>query len=597
MQFVLERAFLFNPVHVERVACATNERTNERISCWLVDDKWNIAQSMAVESVHKFITSFSYVCSILSALGICTVVLALITPEWSMIRIQDVATDGTGYSSNNVAQYSVPLTALLAEIESNDANRPSRRKIVSTELESYTMALSTLVLLCAALTIGILNTVVSLGYARKPERSQIAGIIFSCSASLFLFGGLVMFYEGSAEISNQITFQNNFVININRVTSSFWLAFAGFMLFAVCLTLHMVNSVLLCFCCPQLEKYKQMQQTDDTPSKDYPGLFFGGTILGPLKPTATMTVGELGRGSLSGSVDVDWQVENDRLQDQDADQFCCKRHTHTHAHAGIRTQHTRTRTVHFSLVHSFTRLILRSKEKISKRASISMMKQSLVVLRLTLHALGGILTTIGIGLIVAGTVTPAWQVVNVTEMHAYREHGLWMDCVYGTDRNLAVHQSNPGMACTFKLDKHPASPVADTGNDHWFHVTTLALLCSAAGLGLVGLSMFCCAYCIRVAYIFWAVNTGICMVLACSAVIMFFHVANEFQHRMLHTLTEVYEQKMGYSFWLAVAGSAVYVACLLVNVLCAIIVYVVPSTHTERPRGWMMVNQHEDTLV
>ncbi|XP_003367766.1 hypothetical protein Tsp_13186 [Trichinella spiralis] len=100
-----------------------------------------------------------------------------------------------------------------------------------------------------------------------------------CSASLFLFGGLVMFYEGSAEISNQITFQNNFVININRVTSSFWLAFAGFMLFAVCLTLHMVNSVLLCFCCPQLEKYKQMQQTDDTPSKDYPGLFFGGTIL------------------------------------------------------------------------------------------------------------------------------------------------------------------------------------------------------------------------------------------------------------------------------------------------------------------------------
>ncbi|KRX48964.1 Clc-like protein 2 [Trichinella murrelli] len=272
-------------------------------------------------------------------------------------------------------------------------------------------------------------------------------------------------------------------------------------------------------------------------------------------------------------------------------------YTHTHAHAGIRTQHTRTRTVHFSLVHSFTRLILRSKEKISKRASISMMKQSLVVLRLTLHALGGILTTIGIGLIVAGTVTPAWQVVNVTEMHAYREHGLWMDCVYGTDRNLAVHQSNPGMACTFKLDKHPASPVADTGNDHWFHVTTLALLCSAAGLGLVGLSMFCCAYCIRVAYIFWAVNTGICMVLACSAVIMFFHVANEFQHRMLHTLTEVYEQKMGYSFWLAVAGSAVYVACLLVNVLCAIIVYVVPSTHTERPRGWMMVNQHEDTLV
>ncbi|KRY18680.1 hypothetical protein T12_5146, partial [Trichinella patagoniensis] len=246
---------------------------------YIADDKWNIAQSMAVESVHKFITSFSYVCSILSALGICTVVLALITPEWSMIRIQDVATDGTGYSSNNVAQYSVPLAALLAEIESNDANRPSRRKIVSTELESYTMALSTLVLLCAALTIGILNTVVSLGYARKPERSQIAGVIFSCSASLFLFGGLVMFYEGSAEISNQITFQNNFVININRVTSSFWLAFAGFMLFAVCLTLHMVNSVLLCFCCPQLEKYKQMQQTDDTPSKDYPGLFFGGTIL------------------------------------------------------------------------------------------------------------------------------------------------------------------------------------------------------------------------------------------------------------------------------------------------------------------------------
>ncbi|KRZ19108.1 Clc-like protein 2, partial [Trichinella zimbabwensis] len=495
----------------------------------------NFAHSMAVESVHKFIITFSYVCSILSALGICTVVLALITPEWSMIRIQDAATDGTGYSSNSVAQYSVPLTALLAEIESNDAlgsNRPSRRKIVSTELESYTMALSTLVLLCAALTIGILNTVVSLGYARKPERSQIAGVIFSCSASLFLFGGLVMFYEGSAEISNQITFHNNFVININRVTSSFWLAFAGFMLFALCLTLHMVNSVLLCFCCPQLEKYKQMQQTD-TPSKQYPGLFFGGTILfrgrevGDVKPMATMTVAELGRGSLSGS----------------------------------------------------------------------MMKQSLVVLRLTLHALGGILTAIGIGLIVAGSVTPAWQVVNVTEMHAYREHGLWMDCVYGTDRNLAVHQSNPGMACTFKLDKHPASPVTDTSNDHWFHVTTLALLCAAAGLGLVGLSMFCCAYCLRVAYIFWAVNTGICMVLACSAVIMFFHVANEFQHRMLHTLTEVYEQKMGYSFWLAVAGSAVYVACLLVNVLCAIIVYVVPSTHTERPRGWMMVNQHEDTLV
>ncbi|KAL1240959.1 Clc-like protein [Trichinella spiralis] len=483
---------------------------------------------MAVESVHKFITSFSYVCSILSALGICTVVLALITPEWSMIRIQDVATDGTGYSSNNVAQYSVPLTALLAEIESNDANRPSRRKIVSTELESYTMALSTLVLLCAALTIGILNTVVSLGYARKPERSQIAGIIFSCSASLFLFGGLVMFYEGSAEISNQITFQNNFVININRVTSSFWLAFAGFMLFAVCLTLHMVNSVLLCFCCPQLEKYKQMQQTDDTPSKDYPGLFFG----------------------VEG---VKWAVE----ANGDNDRW-----------------------------------------RIGSRFAFRLDDEtSLVVLRLTLHALGGILTTIGIGLIVAGTVTPAWQVVNVTEMHAYREHGLWMDCVYGTDRNLAVHQSNPGMACTFKLDKHPASPVADTGNDHWFHVTTLALLCSAAGLGLVGLSMFCCAYCIRVAYIFWAVNTGICMVLACSAVIMFFHVANEFQHRMLHTLTEVYEQKMGYSFWLAVAGSAVYVACLLVNVLCAIIVYVVPSTHTERPRGWMMVNQHEDTLV
>ncbi|KRY73656.1 hypothetical protein T4B_165, partial [Trichinella pseudospiralis] len=244
-----------------------NERLSCCLACWIFHSKRRQVNNLHIQW---------------PALGICTVVLALITPEWSMIRIQDAATDGKGYSSNSVAQYSVPLTALLAEIESNDAqigsNRPSRRKIVSTELESYTMALSTLVLLCAALTIGILNTVVSLGYARKPERSQIAGVIFSCSASLFLFGGLVMFYEGSAEISNQITFHNNFVININRVTSSFWLAFAGFMLFAVCLTLHMVNSVLLCFCCPQLEKYKQMQQTD-TPSKHYPGIFFGGTIL------------------------------------------------------------------------------------------------------------------------------------------------------------------------------------------------------------------------------------------------------------------------------------------------------------------------------
>uniref|UniRef100_A0A5S6PZJ3 Clc-like protein n=1 Tax=Trichuris muris TaxID=70415 RepID=A0A5S6PZJ3_TRIMR len=233
---------------------------------------------------------------------------------------------------------------------------------------------------------------------------------------------------------------------------------------------------------------------------------------------------------------------------------------------------------------------------IGKTYANEMSQRKFVILKLVLHALAGILTVVAVSLIISGVVTPAWQVVNVTQLRIYREHGLWMDCVYGTEQYDSFHRSSPGVACSLKLERAHKSDHAEPP-DQWAHVTTLSLLCTSAALGVIGLSFFCCAYCFRAAYICWAISNGICMLLSCVAVILFFHVSHEFENRVLHSLTEIYEQKVGYSFWLAVSGSAVFVLCLMLNVLCAILVYLLPSTHVERPRGWLIVNQHEDTLV
>nr|CAD2178550.1 unnamed protein product [Meloidogyne enterolobii] len=40
-----------------------------------------------------------------------------------------------------------------------------------------------------------------------------------------------------------------------------------------------------------------------------------------------------------------------------------------------------------------------------------------------------VFTAIGMGLSIAGLLSPSWQVVNLQEYNSVHEHGLWLDCI------------------------------------------------------------------------------------------------------------------------------------------------------------------------
>uniref|UniRef100_A0A914EH97 Uncharacterized protein n=1 Tax=Acrobeloides nanus TaxID=290746 RepID=A0A914EH97_9BILA len=65
-----------------------------------------------------------------------------------------------------------------------------------------------------------------------------------------------------------------------------------------------------------------------------------------------------------------------------------------------------------------------------------------------------VLILIGIGLSLAGTLSAAWQVVDLTEFGVEHEHGLWIDCARSIRPNMDSPQPvvDYSLHCMYKFD-------------------------------------------------------------------------------------------------------------------------------------------------
>uniref|UniRef100_A0A1I7Z847 Clarin-3 n=1 Tax=Steinernema glaseri TaxID=37863 RepID=A0A1I7Z847_9BILA len=174
------------------------------------------------------------------------------------------------------------------------------------------------------------------------------------------------------------------------------------------------------------------------------------------------------------------------------------------------------------------------------------------------------LLLVGIGLNVAGLLSPSWQVVDIKEFRAEHHHGLWLDCTRAELRMVetGVHtykdESRP-LHCTYKFDMSAAEEIDRTLADidinsaageaehHQFfgwHKVVLGFMFLSMSMALLALVFgICSPY-----YGACAVVYDILVFLALSNAVIadgtFFFASHRVDNRFVQGLVGTYEQKI-----------------------------------------------------
>lgn len=190
----------------------------------------------------------------------------------------------------------------------------------------------------------------------------------------------------------------------------------------------------------------------------------------------------------------------------------------------------------------------------------------------------------GIGLTIAGAFSPAWQVVDIREFRAEHQHGLWWDCIRAERHVVAVGDfyDEAPLHCMYKFDNSAELVIQDVINDidfdgaaresqhHIFfiwHKIILFFIITSEFLAFISVCTGVCAPCFRATTFAFAISLFIALLCSLIANGVFFLAANRVDNRFVQGMVGVYEQQIGYAFYLHLLGTMAW----LLAFLCAMI--------------------------
>ncbi|VDK81858.1 unnamed protein product [Litomosoides sigmodontis] len=233
-------------------------------------------------------------------------------------------------------------------------------------------------------------------------------------------------------------------------------------------------------------------------------------------------------------------------------------------------------------------------------------------------------------------LTPQWQTVTITEFHTEHQHGLWMDCILG--KKHVQGASERSLHCTYKFENAEKSDLEndeDNEEQHKFHnVFRLAQSCSMfVTSGVIVSSNFMllpdvctvfsyCSSCFVHVIIdfkasmfrcirrdspitfprgsllsnctafgdFTFTSAFIIAIFSIVGVVVFFINSHKVEIRFVQSITRTYEQRCGYSFYLALSACLTFLAAFLCSVLCAVMVFLHARNRRQPPKTYPLIN-------
>lgn len=189
----------------------------------------------------------------------------------------------------------------------------------------------------------------------------------------------------------------------------------------------------------------------------------------------------------------------------------------------------------------------------------------------------------GFALTIAGTFSPAWQVVDIREFRAEHQHGLWWDCIRAEKHVVAVGDfyDEAPLHCMYKFDQSAAIVIdnvlinidqdgaAGEAEHHRFwgwHKAILFLIITSQFLAFVSICTGVCAPCFHPTTFIFTISLFLALLCSVIADGVFFLAANRVDNRFVQGMVGTYEQRIGYAFYLHLGGTLCWAAAFI----CAI---------------------------
>ncbi|VDN01249.1 unnamed protein product [Thelazia callipaeda] len=195
--------------------------------------------------------------------------------------------------------------------------------------------------------------------------------------------------------------------------------------------------------------------------------------------------------------------------------------------------------------------------------------------------------------------TPQWQTVTITEFHTEHQHGLWMDCIVGKKHVQEIHlpgTSERSLHCSYKFEnaqKNGINNDEDGEEQHRFHNWHKAVLCLMLLALLTAFVVCCflmCALYFRTAAIVSCTLLLIATILSSVGVSTFFIHSHKAEIRFVQGITRTYEQRCGYSFYLALSSCITFLLAFLCSLFCSVTILLHERNQRSPPKRFTMIN-------
>lgn len=202
--------------------------------------------------------------------------------------------------------------------------------------------------------------------------------------------------------------------------------------------------------------------------------------------------------------------------------------------------------------------------------------------KLVLQTPAVVCTVLGIVCIFVALATPAWQVVYARELQQWLQNGLWMSC-----KTRPTGMFTCSYAFTHAVADYHRSLDAigrDDGTLEFYawQRNLLYVFLVAQLLAVMCLVMFCFSHTSsleRLASILFTLLVTFAVFICCGSLIVFAIYASMVEYRFYYTsVSGIYEKHRGYSFYIALAGSVLYILAL-----CFSLPYAIQVAHDRSP--------------
>ncbi|CAK5090417.1 unnamed protein product [Meloidogyne enterolobii] len=180
-----------------------------------------------------------------------------------------------------------------------------------------------------------------------------------------------------------------------------------------------------------------------------------------------------------------------------------------------------------------------------------------------------VFTAIGMGLSIAGLLSPSWQVVNLQEYNSVHEHGLWLDCIrHMRDVTGVLLRRYSG---TFDIEDDN-SPVGEVNRHKFYgwHTATLIMIIIALITGFCSICIGACSCAIPSLTLIFTTTILLTTFLSSVAEGVFFFFSHRADNRFVKGIVGTYEQRVGLAFFLQMGACFFHFIAFLIAMMATL---------------------------